>query len=83
MSASSSLIGNHQLGATSNATDNYSSSSYDFYSIMHYKLNAFAIDKTQQTIKPLNDQIIADKIGSRQNLSDMDVFKLRKLYECI
>ena len=58
---------------------------YDYFSIMHYNTKAFAVDEKQLTIVPNIPPLPSlnlDKIGSRTDLSDMDILKLKALYKC-
>lgn len=59
---------------------------YDFRSIMHYRLDHFSIDG-HQTIEPDLDYlkglgIREDEIGLMRELSEGDVRRIRRLYEC-
>ena len=53
---------------------------YDYGSIMHYALNAFAIDRSKWTMIP--KIATTAEIGQRKHLSKIDIFKLNKLYNC-
>ena len=55
--------------------------SYDFNSIMHYPFNAFAIDRTRNTILPRDNSILSSARPYR-GLSDIDVRQTRKMYKC-
>ncbi|XP_076326092.1 zinc metalloproteinase nas-7-like [Tachypleus tridentatus] len=54
--------------------------SYDYQSILHYRPQAFAIDKSMKSILPVGNQTI--KIGMGRTLSELDVEKVNKLYQC-
>ncbi|XP_011705858.1 PREDICTED: zinc metalloproteinase nas-4-like [Wasmannia auropunctata] len=54
---------------------------YDYYSVMHYTLYAFAIDTTKKTIVP-KKQVDENRIGNRENLSDSDIKKIQRMYKC-
>ncbi|KAM9302073.1 embryonic protein UVS.2-like [Gastrophryne carolinensis] len=53
---------------------------YDYYSVMHYGKYTFTKDNSKQTIQPIpqNDVIIGQRIG----LSNLDVAKINRLYDC-
>lgn len=51
---------------------------YDYYSLLHYKANAFARDSTKSTIVPKKKVTI----GQRIYFSELDVKKLNILYSC-
>ncbi|XP_041445755.1 embryonic protein UVS.2-like isoform X2 [Xenopus laevis] len=53
---------------------------YDYASIMHYGRNAFAKQSNLNTIVPKPDPTVA--IGQRYGLSNLDISKINKLYEC-
>ncbi|XP_013792142.1 low choriolytic enzyme-like [Limulus polyphemus] len=53
---------------------------YDYQSILHYRPQDFAIDRSKKSILPVGDQTI--KIGMGKTLSELDVTKLNKLYQC-
>uniref|UniRef100_A0A7E4ZR50 Metalloendopeptidase n=1 Tax=Panagrellus redivivus TaxID=6233 RepID=A0A7E4ZR50_PANRE len=55
---------------------------YDFYSIMHYELNAFAVDKKLPTIVPKLSNVRLDEMGQRRSLSEGDLKKIRSFYNC-
>ena len=52
---------------------------YDYESVMHYHYNAHAINKSSITIKAIKFPF---EIKINENLSDIDVFEIRKLYNC-
>lgn len=52
---------------------------YDYSSVMHYPMNALAIDKTAPTIVPKQK---GKTIGQRVKLSTLDVRRVNKLYRC-
>lgn len=54
---------------------------YDFASVMHYKTNAFGIDRKGWTIKPVPAHSNA-VIGQRNALSTLDVQRINKFYKC-
>ncbi|KAL7645929.1 UNVERIFIED_CONTAM: hypothetical protein RMT77_002826 [Armadillidium vulgare] len=54
---------------------------YDYESLMHYSPYAFAIDYEEYTIKT-KDPYYQDVIGQREGLSDIDLLKLLKMYNC-
>ncbi|KAM4017396.1 embryonic protein UVS.2-like [Anomaloglossus baeobatrachus] len=53
---------------------------YDYASVMHYGKFAFAINYFRPTIQPIPTTQI--NIGQRLGLSNMDVAKINKLYNC-
>jgi hypothetical protein len=54
---------------------------YDYYSIMHYDIGAFAIDKSQYTMYPL-DPKYADIIGKMTIMSTGDARRINRMYKC-
>ncbi|ESO89257.1 hypothetical protein LOTGIDRAFT_106252, partial [Lottia gigantea] len=55
---------------------------YDYGSIMHYKNNTFATDRSKPTIKnkyPLSEGV---EMGQRIRLSEIDIDKVKRLYRC-
>ncbi len=58
-------------------------SPYDWFSIMHFKWNAFAKDATKPTIKWRNNKTMPYYyLGHGQGLSNYDKMKLNVLYNC-
>lgn len=57
---------------------------YDFYSILHYKYNQFAKDKSLDTIIPKSKYSGVEKtdLGQRERLSAMDQERIILLYGC-
>nr|BAJ23948.1 hatching enzyme [Alepocephalus longiceps] len=53
---------------------------YDYSSIMHYGRTAFAIQYGQETITPIPDSSV--EIGQRQDMSDIDILRINRLYGC-
>ncbi|XP_016376831.1 high choriolytic enzyme 1-like [Sinocyclocheilus rhinocerous] len=53
---------------------------YDYNSIMHYGRTAFTITYGMETIVPIPNPLV--QIGQRQELSDIDIQRINKLYEC-
>ncbi|XP_073717951.1 hatching enzyme 1.2-like [Misgurnus anguillicaudatus] len=53
---------------------------YDYGSVMHYGNTAFAIQYGQETITPIPDASV--QIGQRQELSNIDILRINKLYGC-
>nr|BAJ23952.1 hatching enzyme [Normichthys operosus] len=53
---------------------------YDYSSIMHYGRTAFAKWFGQETITPIPDSSV--QIGQRQDLSDIDILRINRLYGC-
>uniref|UniRef100_A0A672Q1Z3 Metalloendopeptidase n=1 Tax=Sinocyclocheilus grahami TaxID=75366 RepID=A0A672Q1Z3_SINGR len=53
---------------------------YDYNSIMHYGRTAFTIQYGMETIIPIPNPLVP--IGQRQELSDIDIQRINKLYEC-
>ncbi len=55
---------------------------YDFYSIMHYRLDHFS-KNGKPTIEPIDTEgLRIDDVGRMERLTDRDVMKLNKLYKC-
>ena len=53
-------------------------SSYDYKSIMHYsEINPHAVDKSKPIMKG-----IKGKIDPSKELSEIDIYEIRKLYNC-
>ena len=56
---------------------------YDLKSIMHYKFNAFALDRNEPTIIPdPRYGVKKESLGQRKNLTDLDIQKIVWLYYC-
>ena len=55
---------------------------YDYASIMHYSVKAFALEETRNTITVLDSKVKANKIGKIAELSDYDVEWANKIYNC-
>ncbi|XP_075044459.1 astacin-like metalloendopeptidase [Mixophyes fleayi] len=53
---------------------------YDYSSVMHYGKFAFTTDYRKQTIQPIPKDAIL--IGQRLGLSNLDVAKINRLYNC-
>ena len=53
---------------------------YDYGSIMHYSMYAFAKDRSKPTIVPKQSGAV---IGQRIRLSDIDVKEIQILYGCV
>ncbi|CAD6223956.1 GSCOCG00005409001-RA-CDS [Cotesia congregata] len=59
------------------------SEKYDFNSIKHYSMNKFAHDRSKNTITPLKtEDIEITKIGRYEQLSDIDISGVNRLYNC-
>lgn len=54
---------------------------YDYYSIMHYPKNAFAIDESKRTISAKNPKL-NKIIGQRDSISRGDIRRINRMYEC-
>ena len=52
---------------------------YDYGSLMHYPRWAFTADEGYDTIVPLKPGV---EIGQRRGFSDIDIWKINKLYSC-
>jgi meprin A len=72
----------HNFAKTEDHNANHLGTAYDFYSIMHYKWNAFAINNTMPTIKIKNNRIDYKVLGTNGNLSSVDIIEINKLYKC-
>ena len=55
---------------------------YDFDSIMHYRYNTFAFDRSQPTLIPLDPNVNMFAMGTRNDLSPLDIQKIWKYYQC-
>ncbi|KAM9441760.1 low choriolytic enzyme-like [Salvelinus alpinus] len=53
---------------------------YDYSSVMHYDKTAYTNNYGKETISPIPDPSVA--IGQRQGMSDIDVLRVNKLYQC-
>ncbi|XP_016428663.1 high choriolytic enzyme 1-like [Sinocyclocheilus rhinocerous] len=53
---------------------------YDYSSIMHYGRTAFAIQYGKETITPIPNPSV--QIGQRKEMSNIDIQRINKLYEC-
>ncbi|XP_075693166.1 astacin-like metalloendopeptidase [Rhinoderma darwinii] len=53
---------------------------YDYSSVMHYGKYAYARNYWEQTIQPIPDNAVL--IGQRIGLSNLDVAKINRLYNC-
>uniref|UniRef100_A0A4W5L0T4 Metalloendopeptidase n=1 Tax=Hucho hucho TaxID=62062 RepID=A0A4W5L0T4_9TELE len=53
---------------------------YDYSSVMHYDRTAFTNNYGKETITPIPDSSVA--IGQRLGMSDIDVLRVNKLYQC-
>ncbi len=54
---------------------------YDYYSIMHYALNAFSKDPRKLTIEPILSGVYWHYIGNVRNLSELDKYALQRAYD--
>ncbi|KAG5679821.1 hypothetical protein PVAND_009359 [Polypedilum vanderplanki] len=55
--------------------------SYDYGSIMHYGINSFSKDQSSPTIIPLKASK-KEKLGQREKMSEGDIIRLNRMYEC-
>ncbi|XP_059214598.1 hatching enzyme 1.2-like [Centropristis striata] len=53
---------------------------YDYSSLMHYGRTAFASVYGEETITPIPDSSVP--IGQREEMSDIDIIRINRLYEC-
>ncbi|XP_065100709.1 hatching enzyme 1.2-like [Paramisgurnus dabryanus] len=53
---------------------------YDYGSVMHYGRTAFAIQSGKETITPIPNASV--QIGQRQEMSNIDILRINKLYGC-
>ncbi|XP_075693170.1 embryonic protein UVS.2-like [Rhinoderma darwinii] len=53
---------------------------YDYSSVMHYGRFSYSNTSDQPSLNPKPDQSV--EIGQRYGLSPLDVFKVKKLYDC-
>ena len=49
---------------------------------MHYAFNTFAIDRNLPTIIPKDKSVNQNNLGTRDNLSRIDILKIKKYYNC-
>lgn len=54
---------------------------YDFESVMHFKSNELAIVNEIWTIRP-REEYSKHQIGQRKRMSQLDIARINKLYEC-
>lgn len=54
---------------------------YDYYSIMHYPKNAFAIETSKRTISAKNPKF-NKIIGQRDSISRGDIRRINRMYKC-
>ena len=54
---------------------------YDYYSIMHYRSNAFSVNGSF-TILPLDPTVDVNLMGQRKNLSESDIKMIKLFYKC-
>ncbi len=55
---------------------------YDYASIMHYRFNTFAKDLSIPTMTPLDPNVNMYSLGTRNDLSPLDILKVWKYYQC-
>ncbi|CAF0706707.1 unnamed protein product [Brachionus calyciflorus] len=55
---------------------------YDYFSIMHYAFNTFALNTSLPTMIPTQPNINMYDLGTRDNLSETDIDKIKKYYNC-
>lgn len=53
---------------------------YNYGSVLHYSLNAFAKSNDQKTLTPLKETNAT--IGQREGFSATDIEKINKMYKC-
>lgn len=63
-------------------TINTLETTYDYGSIMHYKNNTFALDRSTITINATHPLPLGVQMGQRVALSDTDKVKINRLYRC-
>uniref|UniRef100_F6YMH7 Metalloendopeptidase n=2 Tax=Xenopus tropicalis TaxID=8364 RepID=F6YMH7_XENTR len=68
-------LGNFDIAVTNNL-----GLPYDYYSVMHYPRNAFSISPFLPTLITKPDPTI--QIGQRYGLTNLDIAKINKLYNC-
>lgn len=68
----------HRHNFNQHITDGDDHGNYDYDSIMHYRENAFAIDKNKPTISPIDPN---KDIGQRKALSRGDIATIEYLYQ--
>ena len=52
---------------------------YDYGSIMHYPRDSFSMYEGKETLIPLKEGV---EIGQRRGFSEIDIWKMNKLYKC-
>ncbi|XP_073700606.1 hatching enzyme 1.2-like [Garra rufa] len=60
---------------------NNQNTTYDYGSIMHYGNTAFSNVTGKYTITPIPNATVP--IGQRQNMSNLDIVRIKKLYGCV
>ena len=53
---------------------------YDYSSVMHYGKTAFSIQSGKDSITPIPNANV--QIGQREGMSDIDILRINKMYEC-
>ncbi len=56
---------------------------YDYYSVMHYPSNSFAINPNIPTITPKQSGVVLTDLTKKSSLTASDIQAIRKLYGCI
>ncbi|CAM4657569.1 unnamed protein product [Leuciscus chuanchicus] len=60
---------------------NNQNTTYDYGSIMHYGRTAFTNQTGKETITPIPNAMV--EIGQRQDMSNIDILRINKLYGCV
>lgn len=55
---------------------------YDYFSVMHYALDAFAINNNYYTMYPTIEGVQVDAIGNKDCISVDDARRLNRMYDC-
>ncbi|XP_041816387.1 high choriolytic enzyme 1-like [Chelmon rostratus] len=69
----------HAVNFNKMDTDNLNTP-YDYSSVMHYGRTAFTSEYGADTITPIPDSSVP--IGQRDDMSDIDILRINRLYEC-
>jgi tolkin len=77
------IIGQHHNFEKYTTTVDTMGLPYDYYSVMHYERNAFAIDMKQDTVVPKQRGITLEGAWTKNSLTETDIAEIRKYYNCV